>query len=424
MAEEEEQEIILDRSLKNIKAQAFHIRSTIDKNNLRQCLKETYQMLNELRTNKLTPKNYYHLFTASFDEMQHVSNYFKEEIRRGRRIKDLYGAVQQAKHILPRLYLLITTGAIYMESQVTAIKRIIFNLLQMVKGVQNPIRGLFTRYYLLKMIKDKLPDEGNEFETEDCNFKDTMDFILQNLDEMNRLWIRLSTTNVNETKDKQIQDKERNELKVLVGENVTRLSKLNGLKMDAYTNEVLPKLITIMIESKDTLSQQYLMECIIHAFPDEFNINCINELLTTIEKLDSNVDKRGLYVILMNKFARFVNEMASSKDNVNIEEITGKIFEPLKQSITLYIQQSSSSQDEESITKKLELKVAFIQFTVSCCSQQEIEDTVNYIFSTCLSIIKQIQTPLTSISIKQINNLLTFTLESNKLNLFEIKDFP
>ena len=67
----------------------------------------------------------------------------------------------------------------------------------MVKGVQNPVRGLFTRYYLLKMIKDKLPDEGNEFETEDCNFKDTMDFILQNLDEMNRLWIRLNTTNVN-----------------------------------------------------------------------------------------------------------------------------------------------------------------------------------------------------------------------------------
>ena len=189
---EEEQEIILDRSLKNIKAQAFHIRSTIDKNNLRQCLKETYQMLNELRANKLTPKNYYHLFTASFDEMQHVSNYFKEEIRRGRRIKDLYGAVQQAKHILPRLYLLITTGAIYMESQVTAIKRIIFNLLQMVKGVQNPIRGLFTRYYLLKMIKDKLPDEGNEFETEDCNFKDTIDFILQNLDEMNRLKVKIN----------------------------------------------------------------------------------------------------------------------------------------------------------------------------------------------------------------------------------------
>ena len=77
---EDDQELKLDQGLKNIKAQSLHIHNTIEKNNLRQCLKETNAMLCELRTSSLTPKNYYHLYTAVFDEMQYVENYFKEEI--------------------------------------------------------------------------------------------------------------------------------------------------------------------------------------------------------------------------------------------------------------------------------------------------------------------------------------------------------
>ena len=81
-------------------------------------------------------------------------------------MNDLYDTVQQASNILPRLYLMITTGAVYIESNPQVSKEIVFDLLGMVKGVQNPTRGLFTRYYLLKMIKDKLPDKGNEYCTE------------------------------------------------------------------------------------------------------------------------------------------------------------------------------------------------------------------------------------------------------------------
>jgi len=33
----------------------------------------------------------------------------------------------------------------------------------MLKAVQNPLRGLFLRYYFLKMCKDRLPDTGSEF---------------------------------------------------------------------------------------------------------------------------------------------------------------------------------------------------------------------------------------------------------------------
>ena len=158
---EEDQERYLDRGLKKTKAQSFHIHTAIEKNNLRQCLQETYSMLLELRTSYLTPKNYYHLFTAAFDEMQIVYNFFLEEINRGRKVRDLYDSVQQAVYLIPRLYLMIAAGALVMEKGPKSSEEIIFDLLGMIKGVQNPIRGLFVRYFLLKMIKDKLPDKDN-----------------------------------------------------------------------------------------------------------------------------------------------------------------------------------------------------------------------------------------------------------------------
>ena len=46
-------------------------------------------MLSELRTSSLTPKNYYHLFTAVFDEMKVVENFFAEEIKRDRKVRDI-----------------------------------------------------------------------------------------------------------------------------------------------------------------------------------------------------------------------------------------------------------------------------------------------------------------------------------------------
>ena len=94
---EDDQERVLDLGLKNIKMQ-----TAIEHNNLRKCLKETNKFLLELRTKILTPKNYYHLYTAAFDEMQYFANFVKDEIKRGRIVKDIYESVQQAKFIIPR----------------------------------------------------------------------------------------------------------------------------------------------------------------------------------------------------------------------------------------------------------------------------------------------------------------------------------
>jgi vacuolar protein sorting-associated protein 35 len=41
------------------------------------------------------------------------------------------------------------------------------------------------------MMKDILPDKETEYESEDGSSNDAIEFILQNMSEMNRLWVRL-----------------------------------------------------------------------------------------------------------------------------------------------------------------------------------------------------------------------------------------
>ena len=296
---DKEQDNILSKSLKKIKAQTYKVNNTISQNNLRQCLKETYILLNELRINTLTPKRYYNLYISIFDIMLTLKNYFFEEVSRGKILIDLYDKVQQAKNVIPRIYLMITVGSIYMEKVPKSVHVILFDLLGVVKQVQNPIKGLFVRNYLLKMVKDKLPDKNSIYEKQGGTFEDSLKFLIQNLEEMNLLWIRL-LIGVDANNKKQ-REKERDELKILIGESINKLSSLESLTKEIYEDQILPKLLKIIIDSKDILSQQYLMECIIHSFPDSYNIKSIEQILDTMTQLKQGVDICNLFINLMDK---------------------------------------------------------------------------------------------------------------------------
>ena len=82
------------------------------------------------------------------------------------------------------------------------------------------------------MMKDILPDKGSEYEGEGGESSDAVNFILQNMSDMNRLWVRLQHLSSN--KDKEQRELERNELRVTVGENIIRLSNLEGVTFEVY----------------------------------------------------------------------------------------------------------------------------------------------------------------------------------------------
>lgn len=117
---------------------------------------------------------------------------------------------------------------------------------------------------------------------------------------MNRLWIRISL-NAPELV-KQSKEEERKDLKPLISETITRLSQLEGLTIELYENEVLPKLMEIIFMYNDPMSQEYIIECIIRAFPDAYNIKCMEFILLTISKLVEGVNIKKLLSLCLKNF--------------------------------------------------------------------------------------------------------------------------
>lgn len=62
---------------------------------------------------------------AITDELRHLEAYLLEEFEKGRKVPDLYELVQYAGNIVPRLYLLITVGLVYIKTNPSLNKSIL-----------------------------------------------------------------------------------------------------------------------------------------------------------------------------------------------------------------------------------------------------------------------------------------------------------
>ena len=95
---------------------------------------------------------------AVFDALRHLSNYLVEAHTSSKHhLADLYELVQYAGNIIPRLYLMITVGSVYMAIPDAPVKEIMKDMMEMSRGVLHPIRGLFLRHYLSGQTRGCLP---------------------------------------------------------------------------------------------------------------------------------------------------------------------------------------------------------------------------------------------------------------------------
>lgn len=95
---------------------------------------------------------------AVFDALRHLSNYLYDAHTQGKHhLADLYELVQYAGNIVPRLYLMITVGSVYMSITDAPVKEVMKDMMEMSRGVLHPIRGLFLRHYLSGQTRDHLP---------------------------------------------------------------------------------------------------------------------------------------------------------------------------------------------------------------------------------------------------------------------------
>ena len=114
----------------------------------------------------------------------------------------------------------------------------------------------------------------------DGTVHDSISFIQHNFSEMNKLWVRMQ--HQGHTKEKDRREKERLELRILVGTNLVRLSQLEAVDKSLYLKSVLPNILEQVVKCRDAIAQEYLMECIIQVFPDEFHLESLNPYLKVI----------------------------------------------------------------------------------------------------------------------------------------------
>lgn len=69
------------------------MKKALDSSNLRDALKFSSTMLAEMKTSRLTPKNYFNLYMMVFDELALLEQHFIDEHKKGRKMSDLYESV-------------------------------------------------------------------------------------------------------------------------------------------------------------------------------------------------------------------------------------------------------------------------------------------------------------------------------------------
>jgi len=155
------------------------MKRSMDTNDLKSVLEHSATMLRELKTSLLTPKNYNELYMKVLDELRYVEDFFTALNKSGKPMVELYELVQHCANVVPRLYLLIAVGSVYIKSGEAPAKDILKDLIEMVKCVQYPTRGLFLRNYLSQSSRDKLPDTGSEYEGSGGDVSDAYEFVLR-----------------------------------------------------------------------------------------------------------------------------------------------------------------------------------------------------------------------------------------------------
>jgi vacuolar protein sorting-associated protein 35 len=422
---------------------------------------------------QLTPKNYYELYMRALEEIPALEEYLlglahKTEVppldpdqirittepiseQPSFKMRELYDCAQYCPRVLPRLYLQITAGSALLRSKEVGAKFILDELLQVVKSEQNPIRGLFLRHYLLTALRDKLPDgvapvtEGTPPEGESVvdpeqdpgTVVDSYEFIMTNFMEMNKLWVRLQhLPGEGHSRDVRVRRaRERNELRILVGTNLIRLSQLEGVTSKIYGESILPRILEHIVKEGDPLSQAYLMDCLVQAFPDEYHIETMPILLGVCPRLRDKVNIRTILLGLMDRLANYLaeEELLDESDTNQVKLTLARdsfgMFEDC-------VQKVYNSRGPKLTSKEvIRLQTALLQFSLKCYPGNV--DQITACMSACVSALHQanasyemteatvasVPKQLDDVAVHELEKLLSIPLESLALRVLQLPHY-
>ncbi|GBE60411.1 vacuolar sorting 35 [Babesia ovata] len=397
---------LLEEALFYVKEHAYYMRQALDANDIGEALKRGINVISELRTSSLTPTNYYELYMKVFNELQVLSEFMGNESKRGMKLNQLYETVQQSAFIIPRLYLLIMAASHCIKGGVSSAKSILDDVTELCRGVQHPVRGLFLRYFLIQLCKDKLPDSEP---TNSNGTLESFEFLMGNFKESVRLWVRLNR-GCTSCVDQMRWDKQRLELGLLVGANLVRMAQMESLNCEFYTETALPSILEEISAISDVSAKKYLLDCLIQAFSDEYHLKSLPKLLKVIVTSISSNECINVLTNLMNRLSHYFRSADLSGDSV----CTGDVFEVFHKYLS-----SVDLQTGISLKGFLDLQASFVEFTTTVYPGiiEHVEVILNHVVNVlqicdtenlrveddaCGSIIKLLTLPLRTLGLRSL----------------------
>lgn len=339
----------------------------------------------------LSPKAYYDVYLAVASELRLLEMHVSELARRGVSVLTLYERVQETPLVLPRLYLLIAIGSVYVKSGQAEPAEVLRDLVEMCGGVQHPQRGLFLRAYLLTMMKDKLPDAGSAYVGDggkegdvaeaEKGVDDSISFVLRNFTEMNRLWVRSQHDVAPREADIERREGERRQLRLLVGSNISTLSRLQGVDLERYRTVVLPAVLDQIVSCHDAIAQEYLADCIAQVFPDDFQLATLDHFLSMCGQLVRGVNIRTILTSVIDRFARYA--ILSPENAADVRD--AEAFEKFRAHLLPVIRRQRGTL---AVADRLKIFLALARFSLKSDPEnlEHVDDVLGFAVATARDI--------------------------------------
>ena len=271
--------------------------------------------------------------------------------------------------------------------------------------------------------------------------KDSYEFVLSNFIEMNKLWVRIQHMpgDSKSKETKRTRERERNELRMMVGTNLVRLSELEGVTSAIYGTIILPKILDQIVACRDPLAQAYLMDCIIQVFPDEFHIQTLEVVLNVCPKLREKVNIRTILQSIMNRLANYYADELLLNDE---EDTEGVKLSVMMDSFSMFDDCIKSVLDARGIKltarEAIRLQSALMDFTLKCYPGQM--DHIDRCLGVCASALRgegnngiistggnvpmqHTPIPLDDRAITELEKLLSLPLEELALGVLDLEHY-
>jgi vacuolar protein sorting-associated protein 35 len=189
------------------------------------------------------------------------------------------------------------------------------------------------------------------------NLKDSISFILTNFVEMNKLWVRLQFQG--HSRDRALREQERKELRILVGTNLVRLSQLEGIDLEMYKGQILPMILEQVVQCRDVLAQEYLMEVITQVFTDDLHLRTLDQFLSATAKLNPSVNVKQIISAMIDRLADYAKREAESEDpdqrRRKEEDAANRLAEEVRK---MRLRSTGNSEEEGSTMEDKEAEVS------------------------------------------------------------------